>query len=176
MARSPSKAPAPASPTLRELVMAAKEIGAARVAFLADWRHSHLSLSGWLKACRELAGVQDAAELRALRTRIEADTPRLFALCRRVALGWARSYAVDQLPTVDRPVVATEFEDAERENPAWTERVMHRVSTAQASAVAGLLAAEMGRAWGYCEHPDEGRLRAGAWQRELRLQTRSTTR
>jgi hypothetical protein len=164
---------APAAPTLTELVARAIAVGKARHLFLSDWRHSHPSLSGWLEACRELAGLQDPVELLALRERVEADTPRLFALCRRVALGWARSYAVDQLPPIDRPGVAPDFENAERENPAWTERVMNRITSAQASAVAGLLAAEMGRGWGWAEHVDEGRLRLESWSKELqRLQMR----
>jgi hypothetical protein len=153
---------------LRELVVQAMRIGAERAVALADWRHAHVTRDGWLRCCVELAGLQDVAELQALRERIKADTPRLAMLCRMVARSWATPIARDGQPPTDRPAPARDFEDSEREGPAWTERVMNRVSTAEASAVAGLLAVEAGRGWGYAAHPDEPRLRLEAWARELR--------
>ena len=157
--------------SLPELVAAAMRVGKDRAAFLSDWRCRHLTQEAWIEASVALSGMEPVA-LVELRARIEAEQPRLFRLCRQVADGWSRSYARDGLPPVDRPGPHGVFEDDEREPAAWVERSMGGITTTAASAVAGLLVAELGRdVWGRCSQPDEAEQQLQAWRQELaRLQ------
>jgi hypothetical protein len=161
--------------SLRQLVEEAAQVGRQRAAFLADWREQHPTLNGWLQACLALAGLSDPDELLALRARIEAEAPRLHRLCAHVGRAWSRPISRDGQPPTDRPAPALDFEGtgSELELPAWVERQRLGLGVEQASAVAGVLAAELGRGWGWRGHVDEaGAILAGLAEQLAALQQR----
>jgi hypothetical protein len=157
--------------SLRELVRLAHDLGARRAAFQADWRNWHPTQSAWIAASVALSGLGSLEALQALRARIEREAPHLGRLCRATAQGWMMATSADGAPGVDRPGEHGVF-GSERETPALVERMVAKVSIAEASAVAGLIASEMNRPFGLAPSVEAGHQRMAELADELhRIQT-----